>query len=405
MYLKFFNSVFLVGLLGATIPTHLACQSNPRETKLRDFMRSRDVDMTFFGRVVDDSGRPVEGAEVHLVIRRFSLRPPWFETADRVQLKSSKDGIFSIQNERGRRLIIEKITKNKYDNKSFHESPKGFDFIEDNGNVLFYYQNIGEGGLSKLVPDPRNPVAYRLRKKGPEAFLMKGGGGFSFTIDESGTYKGYDFFREGSAFPIQHEELEHPKVYGEPVTCDLRIRATFDPTSSLWTLVLAPGNADGGILASKDLLYEAPATGYQPSLTILVPAMMNREPRSGDLIRTPVPARYLYLRSRKEPTHSIYSRIDLGEEIRASWAPPPKKGDAPVASIHLSASATFNPYGERILEEATDLPWPVARAIRGEAEEAHRRGERPEAPNLAQRVKLWEQSRPLVDKVKDWFKP
>lgn len=40
-----------------------------------------------------------------------------------------------------------------------------------------------------------------------------------------------------------------------------------------------------------------------------------------------------------------------------------------------------------------------------EIKAAHRRGERPEAPNLAQRVKLWEQSRPLMDKVKDWFKP
>ena len=88
-----------------------------------------------------------------------------------------------------------------------------------------------------------------------------------------------------------------------------------------------------------------------------------------------------------------------------SWTPPRKKGDAPVASIHLGASATVNPYGERILEEATDLPGPLWNNLHDEIKAAHRRGERPEAPNLAQRVKLWEQSRPLVDKVKDWFKP
>jgi len=379
-------------LLSVLLSFQAGCQSESiKASAIRDQILRSQVGIDFYGKVLDGQGLPVTGALVKIHIQHYSPTAVMFLGISKHERRSDANGCFSVKGIDGLGLSIESITKIGYEYSR-----------SSNLNSSFEYQ---KSFTNLHRPDTRSPVVFRLRKKGPEALLMKGGGRFAFTADESGTYKGYDFFREGSAFSMKPEELEHPKVYGEPVTCDLRVQATFDARRGLWALVLAPGNADGGILASKDLLYEAPASGYQPSLTFEVPGKLDQEPKAWDSIRTPVPARYLYLRSRKGPTHSIYSRIDLGEEFRVSWTPPPEKGDAPVASIHLGASATINPYGERILEEATELPGDVSFELRKEVRAAVRRGERPEAPNLAQRVKLWEQSRPLMDKVKDWFKP
>lgn len=400
--MKKYSIIYLIIIFHTFLFATLACQSNYRDAKMIKLSNNADVTINFFGRVVDDHGQPVSGAEVKLVISHFGLIPPWFEGATTRNIKTDKDGIFFIKNQKGRRLTVEKIIMKNYDNQSVLNTPTVFDFFSSKDMPTHCsYQTKGEGVI-RAVPDPKNPFVYRLRKKGTVAFLMKGGRGFAFTLPESGTYKGYDFLREGGAFPIKANELDTPKDYGEPVTCDLRAQATFDPNSGKWRVVLAPGNREGGIQASVELLYEAPATGYLPSLTFQIPGKLDRVPKAWDEIRTSVPANYLYLRSRKQ---AIYARISLGDGFQVTWRPAAKQGDAPIQEISFSGTAIFNPYGERILEEATDLPGDVSFELRKEVRAAYRRGERPEAPNLAQRVKIWEQSRPLVDKVKDWFKP
>lgn len=229
-------------------------------------------------------------------------------------------------------------------------------------------------------------MVFRLRKKGPEAFLMSGGVHFEFSEEESGTYKGDSLFRGGRGFPMKTEELDNPKVYGEPVVCDLRAKATYHPKRKLWVVVIEPGNPEGGILVSDELLYEAPATGYQPGLTIQVPCKGPKDSNPNWGIETPSPGKYLYLRSRKEP---IYSRINMENGFKTHFTTSSKDKKTLVQEMWFGGAAKTNPYGDRILEEATDLPGPLRLKLMDEIDEAHKRGVRPVAPDLEKRVAEW----------------
>lgn len=382
-----------------TITVYLSCQGsspNKRDMKIMELVRMQDTSIFFYGKVIDDCAKPVEEATVSLHFYRFNPINfiGLFEDVIPMKLKTDKDGNFSIQGVRGSSIFVDDISKPNFDNR---------DFLKNRFNRDF---NFGKKDLTRplFIATPQNPVIYILRKKGPDAFLMKKGWtGFRFTPAESGTSKGQDFSRNDPEFPMQAGANFRPTVYGQPVTCDLRAKATLDARSGEWTIELAPGHPDGGILASNELLYEAPATGYQSALVFKA---QGRGPKDGNDrgdVKTPLPAKYLYVRSRGYQT--VYSRVELDEAIRVEWGPSPKDRTTTELTCTLSAGPTYmNPYGERNLEEATELPWPVLRDIRNQAEEALHRGQRPTAPDLQERVAAWERSRPLTDKVKDWFK-
>ena len=387
---KFINSLWAATIVGANLPVHLACQGE-KPDKIMEMTRRMDTGINFYGRVLDDQGKPVEGAEVLLHISRFGPVPTAMWTSVAIlKLVSDDKGNFSIQGERGRSIYIADIKRNHYDNAPFKNS---------NTERCFYFDRELH---VPFIPDPKNPIIYHLRKKGPEAFLLKGGIGFDFTYGESGTYKGKDFFRIPT-FPIKEGELVHPTVYGKTVVCDLRAQATLDEKHNTWTVVLAPGNPDGGIQSSDQFLREAPATGYQQNLTFIVEGKAPKNIQVESNTRVKIGQKYIYLRSRKE---SIYSRIDMGEFFQLQWRPSPRDPKAFISNLHFSASATFNPYGDRILEEATDLPGDVRLGLMDEIDQAYHQKKRPRTPDLKKLIQDWEKTHtlPSKDKRPGWFK-
>ena len=389
MSYKMINSLFTTIALWVVLPALLAFQSD-KPDKIMEMTKKMDARINFYGKVLDDHDQPVQGAEVMLQISRFSPNPAAVWTAVvGLSLKTDKDGNFMVHGERGSSLFVAKIKKEHYDTSPFGHTKTERGFHYDQELHVPY------------VPDSQNPVVYHLRKKGLEAFLLKGGGGFEFISEESGWYKGRDYFREGPAFAMKESELARPTVYGRPVVCDLRAQATLDPRSGAWTVVLAPGNPEGGVQSSDQLLYEAPTTGYQPSLTFKVEGKASKDIRNQANIDIKMPVKYLYLRSRNEP---IYSRIEMSERFMVRWRPSAKDPKTPTSELSFGIRAVINPYGDRILEEATDLPGELHVRLGNEVLDSYNKGVRPSAPDLQKLVQEWGKNHPLKDKVKDWLK-
>jgi hypothetical protein len=302
---------------------------------IAEVAKRREVDIRFYGRVVDQFEHPVEGAEVILGVTQYTdERETWFTRVKELHVGTDSEGAFSILQERGWGLYLEDVRK------------EGHEFMLSMNRVRGYTYS---GEEKVFVPDPSAPVVFRLRKKGAETFLLQNARAVLRTrVADSGVPVCFDFVEDA---------LRGPGAYptpGKPFACDLQMNATYSPGKEVWRVVLAPGNGEGGIIVTEDLLFEAPETGYQPEFTFVAD---ERDP-----------PKYIYLQSR---TPTIYTRWEI------------KYMTATREFFRLTGDAVTNPYGDRNLEPAVDLPSGVLRELRQSAKEALRRGERPPKPDLS----------------------
>ena len=301
----------------------------------------------FYGRVVDQFTNPVVEANVEVSVPVVNLLGAM--SYDKRTLKTGKDGNFEVSSRtygvselKGHDLYIEKITKDGYGGNWYNGSNSGFSFALGN----------------RFRPDPQHPVIYQLRKKlEPEVFLFHETDlNLELRTAASGWTLGYDFISRHRLDDIKRLVFDY-----QPVFPDLKLKATFNTSDATWTVVLSPGNTNGGIIASEQLLYEAPETGYQTEY-VFTP---EDHPK-------PVKKPHIYLKSR-EP--AIYTRIDI------------RSINANKEFFRLSGKSVTNPYGERNLERATDLPWEVTKQLTDEVKSAFRADKRPSPPDLPKLIK------------------
>lgn len=298
-------------------------------------------EILFYGKVVDQFTNPVVGADVEVSVPVVNLLGAM--SYDKRTLETDKDGNFEVSSQtygatklKGHDLYIKEITKDGYGGNWYNGSNSGFSFASGN----------------RFQPDPKHPVVYQLRKTGTPTFLFHEPYlELELRIFMSGQTNGYDFIK-GHRFDDTHRLVFN----GEPVFPDIQCKATFNTNDATWTVTLMPGNTNGGIIASEQMLYEAPETGYQPEY------VFTPEDRAQQ-VKMP----HIYLKSR-EP--AIYTRIDI------------KSFNANKEFFRLSGESVTNPYGERNLERATDLPFKVSQQLEDEAKAAFRAGKRPTPPDL-----------------------
>lgn len=318
-----------------------------------------DGRIDFYGRVVDQSGSPIEGVNILIHIRKFRFSipgTPWRVIS--LNLKTDTQGCFEIVRESGKGITVWEIQKQGY------EAPWGaFSFnYEQNTTGIFQ-------------PDPDHPVTYRMRKKEEETFIInhEKTGCFEYDRDESGIQKGFDFIIGNS---INEKDFAHPMAGYIPLTCDLRTRADYDPKTNRWKMQIFPGDPNGGILVSPEKWYVAPAEGYLPSYTV-DPDIMVKEFNLASTNKPWVPsngAAYVYLKSRTPP---VYTRFSIST-IRL---------DEDRLSVGAGGYIT-NPYGDRNLEPATELPWEITHKLHEEVRDCYINGRRPLKPDLSKLVLL-----------------
>lgn len=346
------GTILSICVLCAGVALSRAGEEDVQRRKLFDDYRAMEGDVTFFGKVVDQYAASVEGA-----IIKVSVPTPghWLKPimiSREKTLTTDKDGLFEVSRKtygvaqlKGCYLNIQSIVREGYE-------AQWNEWVNDKRTSFSYSATDAK----RFVPDPSNPIVYTMRKKGAVAFLLQEIKiGFQVEMNQSGKSVGYDL--------IRHHRIKdtHKPVYnGELVFPDLQLKATLNTNDATWAVVLSPGDTNGGIIVSEQLLYEAPDNGYQPEYVFT--------PED----RKPLKAKYVYLKSR-DP--AIFTRLEI-EHINANKE-----------FFRLSGKSVTNPYGDRNLEQTTDIPYEVTKQLTDAAKVAFRQNKRPAKPDLPKLVK------------------
>lgn len=325
-------------------------------SRLQVAIQRADRVILFYGRVLDQNDQPVAGADVSLSIQKFSFNmSAMFSQAKDFKVKTDSEGNFMVSGESGRSLYVETIQK------------EGTEFLfKQNKNRGFNYDS--SDGQKYHIPDKANPVIFRIRKKTqtPTFLLSQNALNIKSGAAEPGRAGGYDFINNHRL-----DDVGRRVFNSNPVFPDIQLQARFNTNDATWMVVLSPGDNKGGIILSEQMLYEAPETGYQPEVAFTPenPYVVTTKENKN---RAPAKTKYIYLRSR-EP--AIYTRIEI------------KSASADKDGVYLSGESVTNPYGDRNLERATDLPWEVYKQLSDEVEYTFRLNKRPVRPDLPKLIR------------------
>ena len=291
---------------------------------------------TFYGKVVDTLGVPIPEATVN--VSWYTVSPTGFysRAPQRETLKTDKNGCF---------------------NKKCKQVSSFFSSASKEG-----YVDVTEGSrnfLNYRAQSEANPVIITMRKKGPLSFLI--------VSPATGRLPDTVFHSDGTSAVNYPLDLLSWKSgpgwkYCATTNADLRIDAAFDAAKKCWNVTYSITNGPGGIVLSDKMLYEAPADGYAPSVSVTVTNVYDWR-------------RYLYVKSRAP---AIYSRVLFEHSASVGTNP----------SLRVSCKAWVNPYGDHSLEydERADSLFGLEYGLRCEAVAALASGKYPERPDMAKRV-------------------
>ena len=287
-----------------------------KETMAQKNLSSR-VQIDFYGKVVDQSKKPVEGVNVSLRIRDLTA----MDSDKIIELKTDKSGLFSVTNEKGHFLFLESLQKDGYE----------FDITKNQSS--FEYQKVKNHIDIPFVGDPKSPIVFYLRQQGTVDYLLT------------------DQFRRRFSNLSDSSELFKPRLckswngpYGERLgavkddqsEC-IGISCTFNEDSSKFTLLVQTISENCGVFLSEVLLYEAPEDGYQQD--VIYNAVMFKT----DQVQQGLYGKKFYLYV-KGPGGIYYSRIDI--ELNTK----PTTQNNQEAVVNVRGEIYTNPNGRRYLD-------------------------------------------------------
>ncbi len=231
----------------------IAPQSSNTVTEAEDFFAQREKEMKqaedrannewrapieFYGRVVDETGNPIEDAKVAF---------GWNNLSGSLSREGQSDsqGLFSLQGEQGKFLSV-KVSK------------KGFYEYKPQGEGFFY-----AGRNENFVPDANNPIVFRLHKKGNAEPLIV----FGKTIPISISGKPLELnLKTGQITTVGQGDLLLEFV--RTPLAQTTNRHVFD-----WSLRITPRNGEL-VAANREFDFVAPETGYQAAELIDMPVSL-----------------------------------------------------------------------------------------------------------------------------------
>ena len=308
----------------------MSCKTEEERERLRQQRDAMPPRKVFYGRIVDTEGKPIPDAVVVVSWNTLSLRKGFSDETYSDTLKTDGNGCFKKQCPNVARFFAD-VSKDGYE---------------------AVYQLGSDDFIKHPLHSEENPVTFVLRKRGPLTFL----------ILSPNTGKRLDNVFESDetnsvSSPLDLLAWDSSRKWKDSATtnADLQIDAVFDATGQCWNITYSVTNGPGGIVLSDEMLYEAPADGYVPSVSVTCTT------NSG--IR-----KYLYVKSR---TPAVYSRTEFSHRMNFR--------DVPLA-LGVACKAWVNPYGERGLEfdERIDSAFGLAESLRKEALEAFASGRYPE---------------------------
>ncbi len=186
----------------------------------------------FYGRVLDQHEQPVPDAEIAL---------GWTASggSKNGSVRSDTNGYFEFTGEKGKYLDVN-VSKPGY--VGGKQARKGFEY------AAFFEFDFH-------VPDPKQPVVFRLWRLGEPEPMYQWSMGKDVGIDDQPIWVSARTGKVGAAGDL-----------GVSVWRSIQERPSMTPFDLRITLRAAPG---GGIVQSKDdLMYLAPETGWMPEIVI-----------------------------------------------------------------------------------------------------------------------------------------
>ena len=189
--------------------------------------------ITFYGKVVDQDGYPVAGADVG-----YSALDTFMQPGSSYRGKSDETGLFSITGIKGARLSV-------------NVRKEGYYFIDGKSNAAFAYGS-GPDGYFREPPSQHNPAVFVLQKAGATDPLIHVSG------------RSYRIPRNGA--PVEVDLTTGQRV----VHGTLRVEAWTEDHSKdtkqhyNWRCRVTVPN--GGLVTRQGQFdFEAPLAGYRPS--------------------------------------------------------------------------------------------------------------------------------------------
>jgi hypothetical protein len=244
------------------LPEEIKEERRRRKEISEKFAAQWSTPITFYGRVVDEKGNGVEGAEVKIIISDTSQ-----EGTTHYQLKSDSMGLFALGDVRGKGLSV------------YVEHPGYLTSKQSRRNFEY------AGGTSPFVPNPRSPEIFRLQRKGEAVPLVKNER--LWGVPPDGQIYSVDLLRgkverasHNRGFGIQFERTE-PNGGGE----------------FSWKLTFHSEPGGGFIRTEDEFTMVAPASGYQPKIEV--------EGRGTSAVETPLTLLY------RSPDGNQHARLDM----------------------------------------------------------------------------------------------
>ena len=104
MSTQLFPKILLCILPRGILPVLLACQAETKDrtSQMREMVGKMDAQISFYGKLLDQDGHPVEGVDVRLSLLRFVPNPASYFTATiEIRAKTDMYGCFTVLKERG----------------------------------------------------------------------------------------------------------------------------------------------------------------------------------------------------------------------------------------------------------------------------------------------------------------
>jgi len=265
----------------------------------------QQVQIGYYGKLVDQNSQPVAEATVHALV--YSSLDNKAQPAAKVTAQTSVGGLFEL-NSTGVRLDILAIKKPGYEFSTERKKDLSFVFAGLPAEELF-------------VGDPANPVVFTIRKKNDPALLIRSEGLLRFKPGQDSPYvltTAMGTFRDFS------KALQE----GKQLPSGLKVTASLSNDGLQYNLTFDSPDDGSGVITADELLHECPAEDYtdQAVMKVNIPDKAKETEK------------YAYLKSKgSDSVEWTYSRIDLHIIVGK-------------AELIINTTSWTNPDGSRNLE-------------------------------------------------------
>lgn len=318
-----------------------------KRSRMKNLLKSRDINISFYGKVVDQDTNPVRNAEISAHITHYSPNPATlFGGINTITLTTDAQGLFIVQGIRGRDLYIKEIKK------AGHQLA-----VESDTQINFKYS--GAIGEKVFTPQKKKPVVFRLRKKGETTCLSRGDFDHQFSQHDEPCY--IDIIRP--AFRKKSKLRVNERYGGEPIVADLVLSAKQDQAQPGF-LVTFTAPETSRLISTDELLHIAPSDGYASNLVVAVPN--NKEVK-----------KHIYVKAREG---QAYGRLDVMMNAFSNRV-------SHQSRVNVRIKSLGNPYGDRNIEDEPDVPYDLRKRLIKQAEKDLKQGKRPKKPDLKALIK------------------